>query len=96
MRRDPPQHFALHQRFANEPELEIFQITQTAMDELGRRRRSAAGEIVLFAEVDGKAPPSGVAGDPAAVDAASNDGEIINDVHVSSGRPPQWSFRFFR
>ena len=35
VRRVAPQHFALHQRFAYEPELVIFEIAQAAMDEFG-------------------------------------------------------------
>jgi hypothetical protein len=35
MRRIFPQNLALHQRFAHQPELVMFQIAQPAMDQLG-------------------------------------------------------------
>ena len=43
VRRHPPEHFALHERFPHQTEFQIFEITQPAMDELGRGRGGAAG-----------------------------------------------------
>ncbi len=51
MRRDPPQNFALDQRLVNQAEIEIFEIAQAAVDQLGGARRGAAGEIVHLAEM---------------------------------------------
>ena len=58
VRRVLPQNLALHQRFAHQPELVIFEIAQAAMDELGRTGRGAAGEIVHLGEENRIAPPT--------------------------------------
>ena len=76
MRRDPPQDFALDQRLADQPELVIFEVAQAAMHELGRFRRSAARQIVHFAEEHRIAAADGVAGDAATVDAAPDDRQV--------------------
>ena len=52
VRRDPPQNLALDQRLANQPEFVIFEITQAAVNELGRPRRGAAGQIIHLAKID--------------------------------------------
>ena len=45
VRRDPPQHLALHQRLAHQTELVIFQIAQPAVDQLGRRAGGAGRQV---------------------------------------------------
>jgi hypothetical protein len=58
--------------------------------ELGRHRRSAAGQIVHFAQENRIAPPGRVARDTAPVDAAADDSEVENLTH---GRIP---YAFYR
>ena len=49
VRRDAPQHLALHQRLPHQPELVMLQIAQPAMDQLGGGRRGRAAQIGLVA-----------------------------------------------
>ncbi len=76
MRRDPQQHLALGQRLAHQPEGALREIAQPAMDQLGRGRRGAGGEIVLLDQQDLEAASGGIARNADAVDAAPDDGEI--------------------
>ena len=46
------------------------------MDELGRGGRGAGGEIVLLDQQNAQAPAGGVAGNPGAIDAAADNGEV--------------------
>jgi hypothetical protein len=46
------------------------------MDELGRGGGGAGGEIVLLDQQNAQAAAGGVAGDPGAIDAAADNGEI--------------------
>jgi hypothetical protein len=46
------------------------------VDELGRFRGGAGGEVVLLDQQDGKAPPGRIARDAGAIDAAADDGEV--------------------
>ena len=54
------QNLPLDQRLAHEAEFVIFQVTQPAMHELSRARRSSLSEISLFAEQDLEAAAGGV------------------------------------
>ena len=76
VRRGAEQHFALHQRLANQPKLVIFEVAQAAVDELGRSRRGPASQVRFLGEIDGKATAGRIAGDAAAVDAPANDGDV--------------------
>jgi hypothetical protein len=38
VRRHPPQDFAFHKRFAHQTEFQMFEIAQSAVDQLGCRR----------------------------------------------------------
>ena len=77
VRRDPEQHLALGQRLGDEPELELLEVAQAAVDQLGARRRGRPAEIALLGEQHPQAAPGGVARDPDAVDAAADDDEIV-------------------
>src|SRR5690606_12326622 len=48
VRRELEQRVALTQRFADEPELAVLEITQPAVDQSSRRARRAAADIVLL------------------------------------------------
>ena len=74
--RDLPEDFALDQRLAHQPKLVIFEIAQAAMHQLGRPGRRSARQVIHFTEENRVAPARRIARDAAAVDAASDDGEI--------------------
>ena len=76
VRRHAQHHLALDQRLAHQPEPSLLEIAQAPVDELGGGRRRAGREIVLLDQQNAQAPAGGVAGDPGAVDAAADDGEI--------------------
>ena len=72
------QHLALGQRLAHQAELVVLEIAQAAMDQLGRGRGRAAGKIALLAQEHRQAAAGGIAGDAAAVDAAADDGDVVD------------------
>ena len=78
--RDLPEDFALDQRLADQPELVIFEIAQAAMHELGRPGRRPARQVIHFTQENRIAPARRIARDAAAIDAASDDGEVENSV----------------
>ena len=80
MRRDLPEDLALDQRLAHQTKLVILEIAQPAMHELGRPGRRSAGQIIHFTEENRIAPARRIARDAAAINAASNDGEVVNSV----------------
>src|ERR1700758_3591892 len=80
MRRDLPEDFALNQRLAHQAELVIFEIAQPAMHEFGRPGRRPARQIIHFTEENGVTPARRIARDAAAINAASNDGEVVNSI----------------
>ena len=82
---DLPEDFALDQRFADQPELVIFEIAQAAMHQFRRPRRGAAGQVVHFTKENRVSPAGRIAGDAAAIDAAANDREVEN---LTQGRSP--------
>ena len=90
VRRIAPQHLALHQRFTHQPELVIFQIAQSAVDQLGGKRRGAAGKVVHLGEKNRIAPPDSVAGNAAAVDAAADDEDVMDRGCVQSFPPARF------
>jgi hypothetical protein len=47
------------------------------MDQLGGIRRSAAAQIALFKQHNGKPTPGGITRNARAIDAATNDGKVI-------------------
>ena len=54
----------------------MFEIAEPAMDQLGRPGRSTACQIILFAEIDGQATARRVPRNTAAVNAATDNGDI--------------------
>ena len=78
--RDLPEDFALDQRLADQPKLVIFEIAQAAMHELGRPGRRPARQVIHFTKENRVAPARRIARDAAAVDAASDDGEVENPI----------------
>ena len=90
--RDLPEDFALDQRLADQAELVIFEIAQAAMHELGRPGRRPARQVVHFTQEYGIAPAGRIARDAAAIDAASDDGEVENPLQQTL--PRQLAFAF--
>ncbi len=67
---------ALDQGFAHQAELEMLEIAQAAMDELGRGRGRGAGIVAALGEHDLQPAPGGVARHRRAMNAAADDEEI--------------------
>ncbi len=76
VRRHAQQHLALGERLVHQPEGGMLEIAKAAVDQLGRGRGGAGGEIVLLDQQHAQAAAGGVAGNPRAVDAAADDGEV--------------------
>ena len=77
VRRDGPKLLALLQGLAHQRELVIFEIAQPAMDQLGRGRAGAAGEVARFEQQDFRAAPRRIAGDPGTVHPAADHGDVV-------------------
>ena len=76
MRRELEQGFALRQRFGDQPEFEVLEVAEAAVDQLGAPRRRVRGQIVTLDEKHREAAARGVARDARAVDAAADDQEV--------------------
>ena len=85
--RDLPEDFALDQRLADQAKLVIFEIAQAAMHELGRPGRRPARQVIHFTKENRIAPARRIARDAAAIDAASDDGEVENPIQQTLPRP---------
>ena len=70
------QGLALLQRLADQTEFEIFQIAQPAVEQLGLGRGRALRQIALFGQHDRQAASDSIAGNAAAIDAATDDEQI--------------------
>ena len=81
VRSDAPEHLALDRGFAHQAEIEMLQIAQAAVDQLGRARGGAAGEIGHLAQEHRKAASCGIARNAATVDAAADDRQIVHAMH---------------
>src|SRR5262249_7738938 len=90
MGRNLPEDFALDQRLADQAELVIFEIAQPAVHELGRPGRRPARQVIHSPQKNGAAPPRRIARDTAAIDAASDDGEVENSLQQTL--PRQFAF----
>ena len=67
---------ALEQRLADQPEVEVLQVAQPAVDELARARRRAARVVALLHQRDRVAAARGVERDPGAGDPAADDQHV--------------------
>ena len=68
--------FALGQRLADQPELEMLEVAQPAVDQLGAPLRGRRGDVALLDQEHLEAAPGGIARDAGAVDAGADDEEI--------------------
>ena len=91
MRRDVEQHFAFGQGFANEAEGVEFQVTQPAVDQLGRRARRRPAKIAGVDQRDRQPAPGRVTRDAGPVDAAADHQQVEDRVHCCrSCRAARW------
>ena len=81
VRRYFPQHLALDERLTHQPEIEVLEVTQTTVDELGRARGGTGGEIAHLAQEYRKAAAGGIACQPAAIYSATNDCQVVDVLH---------------
>src|SRR5205807_9512294 len=70
VRRGAQEDLALGKRFGDQSEFIIFEVAQSAMNELGACRRSMRGEVVLLDQQHFESASSGVARDTGPVDSA--------------------------
>ena len=77
MRRDAQQDFAFNQRFTHQAEFVMFQIAQATMDQLGGIARSAAAQVALLKQHNGKPAARSITRNARTIDAATNDGKIV-------------------
>ena len=77
MRRNMDQPLALLQGFPHKAELVIFQIAQSAMDQLGAGRGSVRRQIIALDQQDLEPAPNGIAGNTRAIDPAADHQQII-------------------
>jgi hypothetical protein len=78
MRRDFGKDGALAKGMRHQPEVIALEVTETAMDKLGRCRGRRACKIALLDETDRKPAPGGVAREAAAIDAAADDRNVVD------------------
>src|SRR5437763_13470580 len=83
VRGDLPEDFALDQGLADQAKLVIFEIAQPAMHQLGRPGRRPARQVIHFTEENGISPARRIARDAAAIDAASDDGEVVFPIQLT-------------
>src|SRR5262245_58138446 len=86
--RDLPEDFALNQRLADQAKLVIFEIAQAAMHELGRPGRCPARQVFHFTKENGVAPTRRIARDAAAINSASDNGEVVHPIQRTLPRQP--------
>gem|GEM_PF-6229432 len=72
------QHLAFGQCLAHQAQLIVFEIAQPAMHQLAACRRRVLRQVALFAEKHGQPAASGIGGDPDAIDACANHGQVVD------------------
>ena len=77
VRRRAEQHLALLQRLAHQGEVELLEITQAAVDQLGAGGGGVCRQIVLLAQQYFQPASGRVAGDPYAVDSPTDDQQVV-------------------
>ena len=76
MRRQLDHQAALEQRLADQPEVEVLQVAQAAVDELARAAGGAGGEVVALQQGHAVAAAGRVECDARAGDPAPDDGDV--------------------
>ena len=86
VRREPgEQEPALLQGLTDETEVEHLEVAQPPVDELGRARRRAAGEVALLQQARVEAAGDSVQGDARADDAATDDEDVELALALEAG-----------
>ncbi len=75
------------QCFVDELEIAVFQVTQTAVNELRRKTARAGSEITLVDQGDAQAAQHGIERDAGTGDAAAENEQIENSVRERFRRP---------
>jgi hypothetical protein len=83
VRRDPPQRLTLGKGFANQGEFVVLKVAQAAVDQLGRFRRCALGEVLGLEQQHPGSPPGGITGNSGTVDAAADHCQVEYVVHAA-------------
>ncbi|MNL35345.1 hypothetical protein D3C87_1573730 [compost metagenome] len=83
-----PEHFTLHQRFAHQAKLIMFEIAQAAVDELGRSRRRAGGKVVHLGKRNRVSPTDRITRDAASVDAVADNEDVEDCLLCHCFSPP--------
>ena len=76
MRRERDEQLALEQRLAHQPEVEVLEVAQAAVDELARAAGGAGGVVGALEQRHAVAAAGGVEGDAGPGDAAADDGDV--------------------
>ncbi len=76
MRHGPQQRLALFQCFGDKAKLEILEVAKPPVKHLSRGRRRRRSKVALLCQSHGKAPTNSVAGDPASIDATTDNKQI--------------------
>jgi hypothetical protein len=71
------QDFPLQKRFPDQTELQVFEVSQTAMDQLAAGLRRAGRKVVAFGKQNLEAAPGRITRNGRAVDTAADDQEIV-------------------
>ena len=82
VRRGGQQHLALHERLAHQREVELLEVAQAAVDQLGAGRGGMGSKVVLLTQDDAQTAPGRIPRDAAAVDATADDQQVA----AGSGR----------
>ena len=89
MRGIAQQDLAFAEGLADQAEFIEFELAESAVDQLGARRRGALGKIALLRQKDLQAATGGIARNTAAVDAPADDRHVARDVRTALGHGPR-------
>ncbi len=101
-RRDDVRRLVQHdlpfgQRFADQPELVLLQIAQTAVDQLRAPLRRCRREIAFLDDQNRETPPGRVASDARTVDSGADDEQVVLRIgSAHAGRSTGFSRSFYR
>ena len=84
MRGSSQKNFAFLKGLTPQTELVMFQISQAAMNEFGRRRRGGRGKVALFDQKNRKSATGGITCNTCTIDAAAYDQKVVCFIHVRS------------
>ena len=77
---------ALTQGLVNQPELELLQVADPPVDQLGGATRGALGKIILLEKDDGKTSQTRVASYAGSIDTAADHREVVGPRENESKR----------